>query len=129
MTRWLVALALLWGCDASAAPHELQFRNPGTVAYTHLRTPWGTVPAPCAGQATCTVVVDVTPGWQSITAEAAAGSLWSSTSNMIRAFARPTPAECDLIPGCRPDLDRDGAVGLPDWRVFLQWYGKKWSTP
>jgi hypothetical protein len=123
------AIVLLIASAAHAAPHELKFRNPGTVAYTHLRTPWGTVPTSCAPGATCTVIVDVAPGYQTLTAEAAAGALWSLTSNALRAFIRPTPTECAAIPGCPPDLDRNGATALPDFTEFLRWYGKAWTKP
>lgn len=115
---------------ARAAPHTIQFRNPDpTRSYTALRTPWGTVAATCAPGATCSVVVDIPPGYQTVTAEATDGTLWSSTSNALTPLIQPTPAECQAIPHCPADLDRSGSVNGADFTVFVRSFNRSWAAP
>jgi hypothetical protein len=122
----ILGLCLMAGA-ASAAPHTLRFRNPGpTLAYTELRTPWGTVPVSCAPGATFSVVLEIPFGMRTITAQAGNGSLVSPTSNALEVLVQPTPAECIAIPACRHDADRDGWITPSDFGSFLGVLGRSW---
>lgn len=123
----VIAALLVWTGIASAAPYTLRFQNPGTTAYKSLRTPWGTVAAPCAGGATCSVVIDIPVGPRTITAEATAdGSLWSARSNSISVLIPMPPAECIALPACRFDSDFDGFVGGSDFSALIKAFGSTW---
>lgn len=126
----LVVAGLLYfaTCTAHAAPYVLRFQNPSpTVAYTSLRTPWGIVAAPCAPLATCSVVIDVPLGPQTITAEATDdGARWSAKSNALERMIAPPPAECLALDACRFDPNVDGAVTVSDFGRFLKALGSSW---
>lgn len=124
----LVAAALVYfvACSASAAPYVLHFKNPGPWAYETLTTPWGIVAAPCAGGATCSVVVDIPVGRQTITAKAGAAGVLSPVSNALQALIAPAPADCLLLPACRFDADLDGTVSGTDFSAFVAAFGKTW---
>lgn len=126
MGRYLI-LALLAAGTAHADPAELKFQNPGTQAYTQLRTPWGVVAAPCAGGATCSVIIDAPIGRQTVTAQATAdGSTWSATSNALVKLIPPAPAQCLSQASCRFDADLDGSVNGTDFGAFVAAFGKSW---
>lgn len=128
MSRFAFLLVLFGSSVALAAPYELTFRNPSaTQAYTSLRTPWGVVSAPCGPGATCKVVLDVPPGYQTVTATATDGQLWSLASNALKPFILPTPAECAAIQYCKADLDADGVVTGADFAIWLESFGKSWA--
>lgn len=125
--RWIPFLLLLHSVSAEAAPYTLRFRNPDTTrAYTQLRTPWGTVAAPCAPGATCSVVIDIPIGRQSITAEATDGAVWSVKSASLAALVFPAPADCLALPACRFDATGDGIVGGDDFSAFTSAFGGNW---
>lgn len=130
-TLALAALCYLATCStADAAPYRLTFRNPdATRAYTSLRTPWGTVAAPCAPGATCSVVIDAPVGRQTVTAQATAdGATWSVASNALAALIAPAPADCLALPACRFDVDLSGTVTVADFGQFLRAFssGASW---
>lgn len=128
-TVGLAVLCYMAACGtASAAPHELRFRNPDqTRAYASIRTPWGIVAAPCAPGATCSVIIDAPIGNQTITAEATAdGATWSSTSNALAALILPAPADCLALPACRFDADLSGSVTVADFGQFFRALGSSW---
>lgn len=112
---------------ADAEPYTLRFQNPSQVfAYTQLRTPWGIVAAPCAPLATCSVVIDVPIGKQTVTAEATAGGAWSATSNALAVLIPPPPSQCLAQAPCRFDADLDGTVSGTDFRAFVAAFGASW---
>lgn len=111
---------------AHAEPYTMKFRNPGTQPYVSLRTPWGVVAAPCAGGATCSVVIDIPIGRQQVTAEATAGGAWSTTSNALPVLIPPAPAQCLADPPCRFDSDLDGTVSGTDFSAFVAAFGSTW---
>lgn len=128
--KWLPIVLLLTAGTASAAPYTLKFKNPDTArAYTSLRTPWGTVAAPCAAGATCSVVVDLPAGPRHITAEATDGTAWSAASNAIDTIVTLVPVECLSTPACRFDFDGDGRVSGTDFAEFVAAFGSTWFVP
>lgn len=123
----IAIIVLLLSHASHAAPYTLKFQNPGTQPYTSLRTPWGVVAAPCAGGATCSVIIDAPIGQQTITAEATAdGALWSAKSNALSARIFPLPADCLALPACRFDPDGNGQVTVGDFGAFLSALGSSW---
>lgn len=125
--RYWILLLLFVPSVSLAAPYTLKFRNPdATRAYTQLRTPWGTVAAPCAPGATCSVILDLPVGRQTITAEATDGAAWSTTSSPLAALVFPAPADCLLLPACRFDATGDGIVGGDDFKAFTNAFGQTW---
>lgn len=128
MSRWLVGLvvALLCASSSQAAPYLLKFQNPGPGAYASLRTAWGTVAAPCAAGATCSVAIDAPPGQRTITAEASDGATWSPKSNAITVVVTLPPAECLGLAACRFDADSSGTVTVADFAAFLRSMGSTW---
>lgn len=121
-----ILLSVLLAGPASASPYLLKFQNPGTQPYTQIQTAWGTVAAPCAGGATCSVVIDIPYGQRAIKAKASDGSLWSVDSNVLNTLILPTATECMALPACRFDVDQNQSVSVSDFGAFLGALGSSW---